>query len=94
MYLCFLLLLLLHAFLVLYEVTYRTNILCCCCCALLCSGFALQFVTACGHEPKVLDFSQVKEAPPDPESVRNASAVKIGESQPPKRRPNVVVYFF
>ncbi|CAM9130129.1 unnamed protein product [Scytosiphon promiscuus] len=37
----------------------------------------VKFVTACGHEPKVLDFSAVKEAPPDPESVRNAVPVKI-----------------
>lgn len=35
-------------------------------------------MTACGHEPKVLDFSKVKEAPPDPESVTKAVAVKIG----------------
>eukprot|EP00752_Nemacystus_decipiens_P005650 g5113.t1 len=41
------------------------------------SADLVKFVTACGHEPKVLDFSAVKEAPPDPESVRNAAAVKI-----------------
>lgn len=35
-------------------------------------------MTVCGHEPKVLDFSKVKETPPDPESVTKAGAVKIG----------------
>lgn len=47
------------------------------CCVRLCWNFR-QFVTGCDHEPKVLDFSAVKEAPPDPVSVKNAS-VKIGE---------------
>ena len=37
-----------------------------------------QFVTACEHAPKVLDFSTVKETPPDPESVTKAAPVKIG----------------
>ncbi|CAB1108774.1 unnamed protein product [Ectocarpus sp. CCAP 1310/34] len=37
----------------------------------------VKYVTACGHVPTVLDFSAVKEAPADPESVRNAAAVKI-----------------
>ncbi|CAN0010404.1 unnamed protein product [Pylaiella littoralis] len=41
------------------------------------AGDLVKFVTACGHEPTVLDFSKVKEAPPDPESVRNAATVKI-----------------
>lgn len=44
-----------------------------------------QFVTAAGHEPKVLDFSSVKALLPDPESVKNA-AVKIGESWVAVRR--------
>ncbi|CAM9392531.1 unnamed protein product [Ascophyllum nodosum] len=37
----------------------------------------VKFVTACEHAPKVLDFSTVKETPPDPESVTKAAPVKI-----------------
>ena len=38
-----------------------------------------QYVTACGHEPTVLDFSSVKAALPDPVVLKGV--VKIGEQR-------------